>query len=646
MNGGMKISSQMSLQPAIKRFLAIFLSLAAILGGILATFYYTQARNERAIIETEEVQRVGRQTDILASDCRVVISDLMFLSEQNELLQMLEGDEDNIRQALAEEWLLFSTYKGLYDQIRFLDETGMEVVRVNFNNNDPSIMPDDQLQSKAGRYYFEDTLALNRREVHVSPFDLNVEHGEIEQPLKPMIRFGTPVFDSYGQTRGIVLLNYLGTNLLSDLETAPSSHSQFMLLNSDGFWLKGLKSEDEWGFMFEDRSHRVFSNDFPEAWQKISATESGQFYNDTGVLTFATIHPLLEGQETSTSASVSFEPGAELTEASDYYWKLVSYMPQEALNAGVGTIIDRGLLLYASLAVVLVVVSWSLASTGARHTLAEMELRKHRDHLEVLVAARTAELTTLNKQFQVVGVLRRQDIAKRKRVELELTSSRQQLRNLAVHTQSAREEERKSVARQVHDELGQLLTVLKMDLSWLGKRLPEERILLLEKTKTMSKLVDKTIQTVRRVSTELRPGLLDNLGLTAAIEWHAEEFQNWTGITCKVTSGCANAILGQDLSTTIFRVFQEALLNVARHANATEVKVSLRKEDGRLVLEISDNGIGITKEEIADPKSFGLIGIRERILSWEGKVDIRGTPNNGTTVTASIPLDRGGVVQY
>jgi signal transduction histidine kinase len=295
--------------------------------------------------------------------------------------------------------------------------------------------------------------------------------------------------------------------------------------------------------------------------------------------------------------------------------------------------------------VVLVVVSWSLASTGARRKLAEMELRKHRDHLEVLVAARTAELTTLNKQFQVVGVLRRQDIAKRKRVELELTSSRQQLRNLAVHTQSAREEERKSVARQVHDELGQLLTVLKMDLSWLGKRLPEERILLLEKTKTMSKLVDKTIQTVRRISTELRPGLLDDLGLIAAIEWHAEEFQNWTGIKCKVTSDCANAILGQDLSTTIFRVFQETLLNVARHANATEVKVSLRKEDGRLALEISDNGIGITKEEIADPKSFGLIGIRERILSWEGKVDIRGTPNNGTTVTASIPLDRGGVVQ-
>lgn len=264
-----------------------------------------------------------------------------------------------------------------------------------------------------------------------------------------------------------------------------------------------------------------------------------------------------------------------------------------------------------------------------------------KDGTEVPVELTSTSTTYKGQRANVVFI---RDITERKRAEQELRGSREQLRALSAHLQSAREEERKRIAREVHDELGQVLTGLKMDLSWLGKRLSKDQTLLLEKTKAMSGLVDNTMETVRRISTELRPGLLDDLGLIAAVEWHAEEFKRLTGIRCQVASNWDGAILNQDLSTAVFRIFQETLLNVARHTHATRVKASLMKENGSLVMEISDNGKGITREDISNPKSLGLVGMRERALLWGGEVDISGVQGKGTTVTVHIPLNGEGAV--
>ena len=220
----------------------------------------------------------------------------------------------------------------------------------------------------------------------------------------------------------------------------------------------------------------------------------------------------------------------------------------------------------------------------------------------------------------------------RKRAEEELGKSREELRNLSAYLQSAREQDRTSIAREIHDDLGQTLTALKMDLSWLGKRLPGDQKSLIDKTESMSKLIDTTIQTVQRLSARLRPGLLDDLGLAAAIEWQAKEFENRTGIKCELTLGFDDVLLDRDLSTAIFRIFQETLTNVARHANATSVKISLKEEPGKLVLEVTDNGKGITEKQISDPKSFGLIGMRERVRIFKGEVKISGIGGEGTTV--------------
>ncbi len=237
-----------------------------------------------------------------------------------------------------------------------------------------------------------------------------------------------------------------------------------------------------------------------------------------------------------------------------------------------------------------------------------------------------------------VSVVR--DITERKQVEEELRHSSEQLRSLTTRLQTIREEERGRIAREIHDELGQVLTALKMDLSWLASRLLKNQKPLVKKTESMSELVDATIQTVRKISSELRPGILDDLGLSAAIEWQAQEFQSRTGIKCRFISSREDFRLDKERSTAVFRLFQETLTNVARHAEATRVDIGLEERAGHLILKVHDNGKGITKRQISHPKSLGLLGMRERAFLFQGEVKIKGTRGKGTTVTVRIPMGK------
>jgi two-component system, NarL family, sensor histidine kinase UhpB len=238
------------------------------------------------------------------------------------------------------------------------------------------------------------------------------------------------------------------------------------------------------------------------------------------------------------------------------------------------------------------------------------------------------------------------DRAQHRRAEEQLRESHRQLRALSVYLQSVREEERTRIAREVHDELGQALTSCKLDLSWIASKLPRELKPVLDKARALTAHIDSTIQTVRRISSELRPGVLDHLGLTAALEWQATEFQNRTGIKCDVRSNLRDAPLDQDLSTTLFRIFQETLTNVIRHAGATHVSVQLTQDAGRITLEVRDNGRGISAREAADGQSMGLLGMRERAALLGGVFRInRVLRGHGTRVGVSIPLRRSPRLQ-
>jgi len=230
------------------------------------------------------------------------------------------------------------------------------------------------------------------------------------------------------------------------------------------------------------------------------------------------------------------------------------------------------------------------------------------------------------------------DITESRKAEEELRRSREELRNLSAHIQSAREEERGHIAREIHDELGQMLSKLKLDLSWLKKRLSHGQEQLIEKTEKMSGLVDTTIRAVQRISSELRPGVLDYLGLPAAIEWQVKEFTEQTGIECSAAVSNDISVEDQSISTAVFRIVQETLTNVIRHSNATSVNIDLANKDNALVLEVRDNGAGIDAEKVSSRSSFGLMGMRERARFLGGEINILGVRGKGTTVRLSIPL--------
>jgi PAS domain S-box-containing protein len=227
------------------------------------------------------------------------------------------------------------------------------------------------------------------------------------------------------------------------------------------------------------------------------------------------------------------------------------------------------------------------------------------------------------------------DITDRKRVENERREAFDQLRALAARLQNAREEERKRVAREIHDELGQALTAIKIDLSYLRPKLIPEQSARFE---PILNAVDQTIKTVRRISTELRPGILDDLGLIAAVEWAAEEFQARTGIRCRMYLPEPAREIDPERATAIFRVFQETMTNVVRHAQATLVDIRLTRQHGAIVLRVRDNGIGIRKQQVSARGSLGILGMRERALLLGGELTLRGIPGKGTLVTLRLPL--------
>ena len=374
------------------RILLLFLPIALLICITMFFIHRTELNRLHSKHAQDAHEAVSVGSESIGRSLQWITRDLRILSDDLSMRLMLDQPNEKNMASLAKDWISYSRNKLTYDKIRWIDETGMERLRVNYATPAPFRVTDNELQNKRERYFFSDTFKLKKGEIFVSPLDLNVELDEIELPYKPTIRLGMPVFDSNGNKRGILLINYLATDLLSLFgKSFPKEQHTGWLINQDGFWLRGPAVEDEFAFMF-GRTEKTMAKRYPQAWEKITAAEEGQFETAEGLWTFDTVIPLDEGQKTSAGSTEIRAPSAGTLDRSKYAWKAVYLMPAAEYNAGMLAfnlkLIGSSLLLMA----LFLAGIWRLVR-------AQLEEKNIRENLEQIVEERTKDLTQANESL-------------------------------------------------------------------------------------------------------------------------------------------------------------------------------------------------------------------------------------------------------
>jgi len=552
------------------RVLLSTLAFGLMWGAVLATYYRHEQHNEQLLGEEEGAHHLELQTAIVTREFDAIRSDLLFLSEQAILKGFITRGRPG-KMELRQEYLLFSLTKQIYDQIRYIDETGRESVRIDFHDGQPMAVPEHQLQDKTERYYFEDAHGLQRGLVYVSPLDLNMENGNIEEPLKPVVRFAAAVFDESGQRRGIVVLNYLGRKLIDELiDVSAGTPGSMMLLDAKGRWLHGPTAEDKWGFLFGNE--RTYGLGHPDAWERISSSQRGQFTDQDGLTTFATV-----AYPTDNATPNSFT------------LRLVHTLPNRDLYAHSEQLLVRLLWSYGVIVALIAISAWFVISANA--------VRRQRDW--------------------------------------QIRASEGRLRLLSSQLFNAQEEERARISRDIHDDLGQLATTAVLQLR-MASRLQGEACT--RKIEQATEAVEHVLERSHELAAGLRPPMLHELGLEATVETYLSEFEARSGIKVHADLHFGSEELPALISQNVYRILQEALTNVVKHAAVDEVFVNLDTGEHRVTLIVRDKGKGF-RPEVVQSSGLGMLGMRERVELLGGRFEVVSQPGGGTQIRADLPLE-------
>ncbi len=632
-------------------FFMIFLFIGTILSGIIVMLFNIQSKDFLERLKHEEKVNLKQQQSLVTSSLHSIVSDLLFLSNQNELQQLINnGDDDNsavYKEWIAKEYLVLSREKHIYDQIRFLDETGMEVVRVNFNNGNPAIVKPEKLQSKGNRYYFTDAFALGPNKIFVSPLDLNVEKGKIEQPLKPMIRFAIPVFDNKNQKRGIILLNYLADNLIDSLKMASkTSRGSIMLVNSDSYWLCSPEIEDEWGFMMKDRKEKKFSNIYSPAWSKILPSQATQILDKNGLFTSATVYPLRDSLRGNVNDTLVLN---ESDISSNYFWKVISHIPQTALVDGTAKHSGNAFILAALLFILASFPSWIIAKFVVKRNMHTIRQQQRADKLEALVKARTLELDAANKDLKAANIL----------------AEKAQL--AAEGSNKAKSDFLMNMGHELRTPLnGAIAAAELISMVASDEELEELQTIIKNSGYSLLKTIEQILEYTKSKDGDLK---LEDLPfrLDKALTKISREFfykgQN-IGIknTIKITSeNIPNKLIGDE--DRIIEILDHLLLNAAKFTtNPPESALAIAaletsKDSTVLQFSLTDNGIGIAQENFesifepfsqADTSSsreydgvgVGLSICRQFVEIMGGAISVESEPGSGSTFIFTLHLKR------
>jgi len=378
--------------------LARYLLTLILPSGLLCLIFVSSLHHEdqvrvRESLEAAEELRLVAGARSLIGDIEMIAGDTRLIASLPSLARALDKGDAPSLAAFTADLVALSASRRLYDQLRWIDESGMERVRVDYVQNQPFVVPVERLQNKAQRYFFVDTMKLAPGEIYVSPFDLNIEQGRVETPFKPTLRLGMPVVDQAGHPRGIVMVNYFGRYLLdkfSDVTEAGESGVRVSLLNRDGYWLVAPQAGDEWGFMFGRKDH--FGTRFPEAWARISAGGRGQFEDDDGLWSFITVRPLGAGMASAAGSPLADSGESASIGADQYVWKVVSRIPPDMLMRMANRSLGGWILITLLFMGALLAGAFVLARANQRRDAMAESLRTLNRRLEEKVRQRTDEL--------------------------------------------------------------------------------------------------------------------------------------------------------------------------------------------------------------------------------------------------------------
>ncbi|PIQ38858.1 MAG: hypothetical protein COW58_14985 [Thalassolituus sp. CG17_big_fil_post_rev_8_21_14_2_50_53_8] len=563
-----------------RRLLFVWFCLISLL-IITGAYLYLQMRTQeaRALIALEEQHHIEIQSAVLDSDLTHVAYMLSYLRDQVRLHGY--GDSALNRTSFAQDIYSFMQSNELYDQIRFIDADGMEVVRVDYNRGTPDLVTPERLQFKGDRYYFKQSMSLGENEIYISPLDLNVEHGKIEEPYKPVIRFAMPVFSQKGEILGVLIVNHLASTMLDAFKKfASPSNARSMLLNEDGYWFSHPDTEQQWGFMFEDMQGQSMKHQSPVLWQKVMKRDYSQFDFDGDIVSVGTVYPF---SNFSTMRKIKLS-----SQARQCFWKIVSIYPEAELNEQLLPLKTRITVsvLLSMLASLLLLVLWR------RSILRKVEAEKEREKLL------------------------------------------QQLQELSRRLIDLREEEVRRIASALHDDMGQVLVAIQMQVGLTEKFCQAgayaEAKASIGRIKKMSGDLSLVI---RNQLYAIRPGHLHEIGLEASVEELCREWRKQLDIALRLEKMPED--LPDKLQLCLFRVVQESLTNVVKHSGATLLEIELTHQNDEIWLQCRDNGCGFDVANVV--RGLGLFGMQERISALGGSMHVDSSKGRGVRLEMRLP---------
>jgi len=548
----------------IKSTLAVFVTFVVIGGYSLRYLQISnEQRNARLVAEASRVLELV--VEHLHQNLSELRRDLLALSQSSEVKSFDPADPKPLNRSL----LAFAKVKKRYDQIRLLDLNGNEKLRIDHQGDEPRVIEKKDLQNKRNRYYFKQSLNLAPLDVYISPLDLNVEKGEIEIPYKPMIRLATAWNSVQGTRLGVLVLNYKSQDLLQLINDHENgSLYKLLLVNQQGYYLKGRIPSEEWGFMIPQRKSENFALHFPQTWAQMQFKHQGSRLEQGDLLAY-------KDQLSVTTADLGALSNI----------RAIAWMPKQRIAAIAQKEASR---VYALAGLVFGLLSFL-----------EIWLIRHREHRRV---------------------------------------AESQLHNLRQDLVNSQETQRQRISYELHDGLAPLLSAIHIQISLLERKHPSQD----QSQLNLTKMIQDSIAQVRVLAYELAPPDLEMQDFEEVITELCHEFRQLHSVQLDL---CYSLEVEPDSqrATHLYRVLQEALRNIANHAQATQVDVILKYQKEQLILEVLDNGVGYDLNQLKKPSNkgqqLGVKGMIGRAAMIEGTCEIKSAPGQGTQISVKVPLE-------